>query len=112
MALQNVKLAFGILAGGVGLLGALLVFRDILFVIHHHVRREIAIELRSRHFRHLVVVGLLLGVWPVRRVGESYALVAESYGMKIPPAEVSARFRSCFGSAPPLAFPAAGKNGV
>src|SRR5215218_2371935 len=67
MALQNVNLAFGILAGGVGPLGALLVFRNILFVIHHHVRREIAIELRSRHFRHLVVIGLLLGVWPVRR---------------------------------------------
>ncbi|HEY1268448.1 MAG TPA: HAD-IA family hydrolase [Candidatus Binatia bacterium] len=49
---------------------------------------------------------------PVRPVGESYALVAGRYGMNVPPAEVSARFRACFGNAPPLAFPAAENNGI
>ncbi|HEY1374733.1 MAG TPA: HAD-IA family hydrolase [Candidatus Binatia bacterium] len=49
---------------------------------------------------------------PVRPVGESYALVAGSYGMNVAPAEVSARFRACFGNAPPLAFPAAENNGI
>jgi putative hydrolase of the HAD superfamily len=49
---------------------------------------------------------------PVRPVGESYALVAGSYGMNVPAAEISARFRACFGSAPPLAFPDAENNGV
>lgn len=42
---------------------------------------------------------------PVRPVGVSYALVAKSYGMDAPAAEVAARFRACFSSAPPLAFP-------
>jgi putative hydrolase of the HAD superfamily len=42
---------------------------------------------------------------PVRPVGVSYALVAKSYGMDVPAAEVAARFRACFSSAPPLAFP-------
>jgi putative hydrolase of the HAD superfamily len=49
---------------------------------------------------------------PVRPVGESYALFAESYGMVVPAAEVSARFRACFGAAPPLAFPAKERNGI
>jgi len=49
---------------------------------------------------------------PVRPVGESYALVAGNYGMSVPAAEVSARFRACFGNAPPLAFPAAENNGI
>jgi putative hydrolase of the HAD superfamily len=49
---------------------------------------------------------------PVRPVGESYALVAANYGMKVPGQEVSARFRACFGSAPPLAFPGALGNGI
>ena len=49
---------------------------------------------------------------PVRPVGESYALVAGSYGMSVPAAEVSARFRACFGNAPPLAFPGAKNNGL
>lgn len=44
---------------------------------------------------------------PVRRVGESYALVAARYGKEIPSGAVSARFRSCFESASPLAFPGA-----
>jgi putative hydrolase of the HAD superfamily len=42
---------------------------------------------------------------PARPVGESYALVAKGYGMEIPAAEAAARFRACFSSAPPLAFP-------
>ena len=41
----------------------------------------------------------------VRPVGESYALLAKSYGMDVPAAEVAGRFRACFSSAPPLAFP-------
>ena len=49
---------------------------------------------------------------PVRPVGESYALVAGNYGKNVPAAEVSARFRACFGNAPPLAFPAAENNGL
>ena len=49
---------------------------------------------------------------PVRPVGESYTLVAANYGMKVPAQEVSARFRACFGSAPPLAFPVAEGNGI
>ena len=44
---------------------------------------------------------------PVRRVGESYALIAEKYGMDVSAAEISGRFRLCFQSAPPLAFPGA-----
>lgn len=42
---------------------------------------------------------------PIRRVGESYALLAQPYGVEVPAAEITARFRSCFNSAPPLAFP-------
>lgn len=42
---------------------------------------------------------------PVRPVGESYALFAKNYGMEVLPAEIGARFRTCFSSAPPLAFP-------
>jgi putative hydrolase of the HAD superfamily len=49
---------------------------------------------------------------PVRPVGESYALVAGGYGMTVPPTEISARFRTCFGAAPPLAFPASERNGL
>ena len=44
---------------------------------------------------------------PSRRVGESYALVARKYGVEVAPAEVSDRFRVCFDTAPPLAFPGA-----
>ncbi|MGH7773225.1 MAG: HAD-IA family hydrolase [Candidatus Binatia bacterium] len=43
----------------------------------------------------------------VRPVGESYALLAKSYGMEVPPEEIRERFRICFSSAPPLAFPGA-----
>lgn len=44
---------------------------------------------------------------PARPVGESYAILAKRYGMKILPAEIAKRFRTCFSSAPPLAFPTA-----
>lgn len=44
---------------------------------------------------------------PVRRVGESYALVAKRFGIEVSPSELSERFRVCFDAAPPLAFPGA-----
>lgn len=44
---------------------------------------------------------------PVRPVGESYAFFAKKYGKEVLPAEISGRFRACFSSAPPLAFPGA-----
>lgn len=42
-----------------------------------------------------------------RPVGESYALWAKRYGMEVFPTEIAERFRTCFSSAPPLAFPGA-----
>jgi putative hydrolase of the HAD superfamily len=42
---------------------------------------------------------------PVRPIGQSYASLAASYGMSVSPAEIAGRFRACFSSAPPLAFP-------
>lgn len=42
-----------------------------------------------------------------RPVGESYALLAKKYGMEVSPPELRKRFRLCFSSAPPLAFPGA-----
>jgi putative hydrolase of the HAD superfamily len=44
---------------------------------------------------------------PTRRVGESYAVVAEKYGIDIAPAAITERFRVCFDASPPLAFPGA-----
>jgi putative hydrolase of the HAD superfamily len=44
---------------------------------------------------------------PTRRVGESYAVLAQKYGLEVSPAEVAERFRICFHAAPPLAFPGA-----
>jgi len=44
---------------------------------------------------------------PVRRVGESYAQVAKKFDMDVSPAQLSERFRVCFGAAAPLAFPGA-----
>ena len=44
---------------------------------------------------------------PARRVGESYAAIAANYGKSVTPAELFERFRICFDSAPPLAFPGA-----
>ncbi|MEE9549530.1 MAG: hydrolase, partial [Candidatus Binatia bacterium] len=43
----------------------------------------------------------------VRPVGESYALIAKRYGMEVSGTETARRFRSCFSSASPLAFPGA-----
>lgn len=42
-----------------------------------------------------------------RPVGESYALLAQEYGMEVSAAEMRERFRADFSSAPPLAFPGA-----
>jgi putative hydrolase of the HAD superfamily len=42
-----------------------------------------------------------------RSVGESYAAIAEKYGMRVAPAELLARFRTCFDGSAPLAFPEA-----
>lgn len=42
---------------------------------------------------------------PIRPVGQSYALLAKKYGMDLPPQDLTRRFRACFSSAPPLAFP-------
>lgn len=42
-----------------------------------------------------------------RPVGESYAFLAKRYGLEVLPQEIRERFRACFSSAPPLAFPGA-----
>jgi putative hydrolase of the HAD superfamily len=42
---------------------------------------------------------------PARRVGETYAVLAQKYGVEPSAAEITERFRLCFHSAPPLAFP-------
>lgn len=44
---------------------------------------------------------------PNRGVGDSYARFAAQYGLRVSPAELSARFRACFDEAPRLAFPGA-----
>jgi putative hydrolase of the HAD superfamily len=44
---------------------------------------------------------------PARRVGETYAVLAQKYGIEVSAAEIAERFRLCFHSAPPLAFPGA-----
>ena len=44
---------------------------------------------------------------PARRVGETYAVLAGKYGIEVSAAEIAERFRLCFHSAPPLAFPGA-----
>src|SRR5918994_7127333 len=41
---------------------------------------------------------------PVRPIGQTYASVAENYGMKVSSSEVSERFRTCFDASPPLTF--------
>ncbi|MGH6801330.1 MAG: HAD-IA family hydrolase [Methylocella sp.] len=43
---------------------------------------------------------------PSRPVGQSYAVIAEKYGMSISPADINERFRICFAASPPLAFSA------
>ena len=42
---------------------------------------------------------------PARRVGESYAVFGQKYGMSVSSKEIAERFRICFPSSPPLAFP-------
>ena len=49
---------------------------------------------------------------PARRVGESYAAIAEKYGKTVTPSELFARFRVCFDGAPRLAFPNAAKDQI
>ena len=44
---------------------------------------------------------------PTNSVGQSYAAIAENYGLRVAPAELFNRFRVCFDSAAPLAFPGA-----
>jgi len=41
----------------------------------------------------------------VRPVGQPYAGLAKKHGLKVSPSDVANRFRTCFASAPPLAFP-------
>ncbi|MEX0804928.1 MAG: HAD-IA family hydrolase [Candidatus Binatia bacterium] len=49
---------------------------------------------------------------PLRPVGQSYALVAEKYGVRVSSAEVAERFRVCFDASPPLAFPAVSMDSI
>ena len=49
---------------------------------------------------------------PARRVGESYAAIAEKYGKTVTPSELFARFRICFDGAPRLAFPNAAADQI
>jgi putative hydrolase of the HAD superfamily len=42
---------------------------------------------------------------PARRVGESYAMIANKYGVDVAPSDLTERFRLCFDASPPLAFP-------
>ena len=41
---------------------------------------------------------------PSRPVGQSYAIIAEKYGMSVSAHEINERFRACFTASPPLAF--------
>ncbi|HLN85001.1 MAG TPA: HAD-IA family hydrolase [Candidatus Limnocylindrales bacterium] len=49
---------------------------------------------------------------PARRVGESYAAIAEKYGKTVTPSDLFTRFRVCFDGAPRLAFPNAGDDQI
>lgn len=49
---------------------------------------------------------------PARRVGESYAAIAEKHGKTVPPSDLLSRFRVCFDGAPRLAFPNAGNDQI
>jgi len=49
---------------------------------------------------------------PARPIGQSYALLAERYGMNVSPAAIAGRFHACFSSAPPLAFPNAASKEI
>jgi putative hydrolase of the HAD superfamily len=49
---------------------------------------------------------------PRNSVGESYASIAETYGMRVAPAELLRRFHECFDGAAPLAFPGAAPDNL
>lgn len=49
---------------------------------------------------------------PTNSVGQSYASIAENYGLRVTPAELFNRFRVCFDSAAPLAFPGAAPDTI
>src|SRR5262245_55906432 len=49
---------------------------------------------------------------PARRVGESYAAIAEKDGKKLAPSDLFERFRVCFDGAPSLAFPDAATDQI
>jgi putative hydrolase of the HAD superfamily len=49
---------------------------------------------------------------PQRGVGETYAAFAENYGMRVSAQDITSRFRTCFGAAPPLAFPGASADTI
>jgi putative hydrolase of the HAD superfamily len=49
---------------------------------------------------------------PTNSVGESYASIAENYGMRVAPAELLHRFHVCFDGAAPLAFPGAAPDAL
>ncbi|MPZ76642.1 MAG: HAD-IA family hydrolase [Deltaproteobacteria bacterium] len=49
---------------------------------------------------------------PLRSVGQTYALVAEKYGVEASSTEVAERFRVCFDASPPLAFPAVSMDSI
>src|SRR5713226_6913130 len=49
---------------------------------------------------------------PARPIGQSYALLAERYGINVSPAAIAGHFHACFSSAPPLAFPDAGPQEI
>lgn len=44
---------------------------------------------------------------PARKVGESYSVIGEKYGIRVDAGDLAIRFRLCFDSAPHLAFPGA-----
>jgi putative hydrolase of the HAD superfamily len=45
-------------------------------------------------------------------VGQSYASIAEKYGIRVAPAELFKRFRVCFDGTAPLAFPGAAPDAI
>lgn len=49
---------------------------------------------------------------PVRKVGESYAIVAAKHGVNVAPAALASRFSVAFDGAPPLAFPNAASSTI
>ena len=43
-------------------------------------------------------------ITPVRPVGQTYTLLAKTYGLEVSSFEISQRFRTCFAASPPLTF--------